>query len=65
MPAAMGKAKDPKIRAFIERCVATPRARPPAPELLQDTFFHGLDDEPITLHVDYNRAPSVDDLTTL
>ena len=65
MPAAMGKVKDPEIRAFIERCVATPRARPSASELLQDPFFHGLDDEPITLPVDCNRAPSADDLTTL
>lgn len=65
MPAAMGKVKDPEIRAFIERCVGTPRARPSASELLKDTFFSGLDDELIVPPVDFNRAPSVDDLITV
>lgn len=65
MPAAMGKVKDPEIKAFIQRCVATPRARPSATELLNDPFFAGLDDEPAATPVDYSRAPSVDDLTTL
>ncbi|ONK59791.1 uncharacterized protein A4U43_C08F10730 [Asparagus officinalis] len=66
MPAAMAKVKDPEIRAFIERCVATPRARPSASDLLSDPFFYGLDDEPAeAVPVDYSRAPSVEDLTTL
>ncbi|URD73806.1 serine threonine-protein kinase [Musa troglodytarum] len=44
-PAAMAKVKDPEVRAFIERCLARPRARPSASELLTDPFFHGIDDD--------------------
>ncbi|XP_038978172.1 probable serine/threonine-protein kinase WNK11 [Phoenix dactylifera] len=44
-PAAIGKVRDPEVRAFIERCLAKPRARPSASELLKDTFFSGLDDD--------------------
>uniref|UniRef100_A0A1D1YA94 non-specific serine/threonine protein kinase n=1 Tax=Anthurium amnicola TaxID=1678845 RepID=A0A1D1YA94_9ARAE len=44
-PAAIGKVKDPEVRAFIERCLGAPRARPSAAELLQDPFFLGLDDD--------------------
>ncbi|KAG1342175.1 putative serine/threonine-protein kinase WNK11 [Cocos nucifera] len=44
-PAALGKVRDPEVRAFIERCLAQPRARPSASELLKDPFFGGLDDD--------------------
>ena len=44
-PAALGKVRDPEVRAFIERCLAQPRARPSASELLKDPFFSGLDDD--------------------
>ncbi|WOL01411.1 putative serine/threonine-protein kinase WNK11 [Canna indica] len=44
-PAAMVKVKDPEVRAFIERCIGKPRARPSASELLKDPFFYGLDDD--------------------
>ncbi|XP_042386153.1 probable serine/threonine-protein kinase WNK11 [Zingiber officinale] len=44
-PAAMDKVKDPEVRAFIERCLAKPRARPSTSELLRDPFFLGLDDD--------------------
>lgn len=43
-PAALGKVRDPEVRAFIERCLATPRARPSAADLLKDPFFDGLYD---------------------
>ncbi|KAF5197064.1 Serine/threonine-protein kinase WNK1 [Thalictrum thalictroides] len=43
-PEAMNKVKDPEVKAFIEKCLAKPRGRPSASELLQDPFFHGLDD---------------------
>ncbi|XP_042490507.1 probable serine/threonine-protein kinase WNK11 [Macadamia integrifolia] len=44
-PQAMNKVKDPEVSAFIEKCLAKPRARPSASELLQDPFFDGLDDD--------------------
>ncbi|XP_077211168.1 putative serine/threonine-protein kinase WNK11 isoform X2 [Tasmannia lanceolata] len=41
-PQAMNKVKDPEVRDFIERCLARPRARPSATELLkEDPFFEG------------------------
>lgn len=43
-PQAMSKVKDPEVRAFIEKCLAQPRARPTAAELLMDPFFDELDD---------------------
>ncbi|XP_031489537.1 probable serine/threonine-protein kinase WNK11 [Nymphaea colorata] len=43
-PAAMNKVKDPSVKAFIEKCLAAPRARPSASELLKDPFFAGLED---------------------
>ncbi|RWW85854.1 hypothetical protein BHE74_00005443 [Ensete ventricosum] len=59
-PAAMAKVKDPEVRAFIERCLAKPRARPSASELLTDPFFHGIDDDGFALHppLPRPRAPS-------
>ncbi|WOL03940.1 hypothetical protein Cni_G12660 [Canna indica] len=45
MPAAMAKAKDADVRAFIERCIGKPRARPFASELPNGSFFYGLDDD--------------------
>lgn len=65
MPGAMDKVKDPEIKAFIERCIAKPRARPSASDLLNDSFFDGLDEEPVMQPFDYNRAPSAEDLSTL
>ena len=38
-PRALGKVTDPEVRAFIEKCLAQPRARPSAAELLKDPFF--------------------------
>ncbi|KAG9144113.1 hypothetical protein Leryth_013758 [Lithospermum erythrorhizon] len=44
-PKAMEKVKDPEVKAFIEKCLAQPRARPTASQLLEDPFFYGIDDD--------------------
>jgi WNK lysine deficient protein kinase len=44
-PQAMNKVKDPEVRAFIEKCLAQPRARPSAADLLKDPFFVGIRDD--------------------
>ena len=44
-PQSLNKIKDPEVKAFIERCLAQPRARPSAAELLKDPFFDELDYE--------------------
>lgn len=42
-PLSMNKVSDPEVRAFIDKCIARPRARPSASELLNDPFFSELD----------------------
>ncbi|KAL4323954.1 hypothetical protein GQ457_11G012590 [Hibiscus cannabinus] len=42
-PQAMSKVTDEDVKAFIERCLAQPRARPSAAELLKDPFFNEVD----------------------
>ncbi|XP_026656232.1 probable serine/threonine-protein kinase WNK11 [Phoenix dactylifera] len=64
-PAALGKVRDPEVWAFIERCLAKPRARPSASELLKDPFFSGLDDDetpppPSVVAVEHCNPPSAD-----
>ncbi|XP_022886586.1 probable serine/threonine-protein kinase WNK11 [Olea europaea var. sylvestris] len=44
-PQAMNKVKDPEVKEFIEKCLAQPRARPSAANLLKDPFFDGIDDD--------------------
>lgn len=44
-PQALSKIKDLEVRAFVERCLAQPRARPSSTELLKDPFFDEVDDE--------------------
>ncbi|KAF9590861.1 hypothetical protein IFM89_039140 [Coptis chinensis] len=44
-PEAMNKVKDAEVKAFIEKCIAQPNARPSASLLLKDSFFDGLDDD--------------------
>lgn len=43
-PEAMNKVKDAEFKAFIVKCLAQPRARPSASELLNDPFFDGVED---------------------
>lgn len=44
-PEALSKVKDLEVREFIEKCLAQPRARPSASELLNDPFFDEIDDD--------------------
>ncbi|XP_019435659.1 PREDICTED: probable serine/threonine-protein kinase WNK11 [Lupinus angustifolius] len=47
-PEALNKVQDAEVKVFIEKCLAQPRARPSAAELLEDSFFDELvedDDE--------------------
>ncbi|KAI9186256.1 hypothetical protein LWI28_015324 [Acer negundo] len=44
-PRALNKVKDQEVKAFIEKCLAQPRARPSTAELLKDSFFDGIDDD--------------------
>lgn len=38
-PQSINKVSDPDLKAFIERCIGQPRARPSASELLEDRFL--------------------------
>ncbi|KAJ6329516.1 hypothetical protein OIU77_011066 [Salix suchowensis] len=42
---ALNKVVDPEVKAFILKCIAEPRARPSASDLLKDAFFSGVNDE--------------------
>ncbi|GFZ07382.1 protein kinase superfamily protein [Actinidia rufa] len=44
-PQAMDKVRDPEVKAFIEKCLGQPRARPSAADLLKDSFFDDIDDD--------------------
>ena len=43
--AALNKVKDPEVKAFIEKCLAQPRARPSATKLVRDPFFDEIVDD--------------------
>lgn len=44
-PEALDKVKDMEAKAFIEKCLGKPMARPSAAELLRDPFFGGIVDD--------------------
>uniref|UniRef100_A0A2P2IPS0 non-specific serine/threonine protein kinase n=2 Tax=Rhizophora mucronata TaxID=61149 RepID=A0A2P2IPS0_RHIMU len=44
-PVALAKVKDLEVKAFIEKCLAQPRARPSAGDLLEDPFFDGINND--------------------
>ncbi|KAL3573003.1 hypothetical protein D5086_026907 [Populus alba] len=44
-PQALNKVADPEVKAFILKCIAEPRARPSASDLLKDTFFSEVNDD--------------------
>ncbi|XP_017618625.1 probable serine/threonine-protein kinase WNK11 [Gossypium arboreum] len=44
-PQAMSKVRDEDVKEFIERCLAQPRSRPSAAELLKDPFFYEVVDD--------------------
>ncbi|MED6187876.1 putative serine/threonine-protein kinase wnk11, partial [Stylosanthes scabra] len=44
-PQSLNKIKDAEVKGFIERCIAKPRARPSAAQLLKDPFFQELNCE--------------------
>ncbi|KAK6934549.1 Protein kinase domain [Dillenia turbinata] len=44
-PQALTKMKDCEVKRFIEKCLAQPRARPSASELLNDPFFDEIVEE--------------------
>lgn len=49
-PQGLNEVKDPEVKAFIEKCIAQPRARPSASELLKDPFFSELNDDEADLN---------------
>ncbi|XP_008227103.1 PREDICTED: probable serine/threonine-protein kinase WNK11 [Prunus mume] len=44
-PQSLNKVNDPEVKAFVEKCLAQPRARPSATELLNDSFFDEVGDD--------------------
>ncbi|XP_010270165.1 PREDICTED: probable serine/threonine-protein kinase WNK11 isoform X2 [Nelumbo nucifera] len=57
-PQALNKVKDPEVRAFIDKCLAGPRERPSASDLLNDPFFYGIDDDENDNSNSNNSSPS-------
>lgn len=52
-PQGMDKVKDPEVKAFIEKCLGQPKARPSASDLLKDPFFFGIFDDGENGYDDY------------
>ncbi|KAF4381235.1 probable serine/threonine-protein kinase WNK11 [Cannabis sativa] len=44
-PCALSKVRNPEVKAFIEKCLAQPMARPSAADLLKDPFFDEVVDD--------------------
>lgn len=59
-PEALYKVKDPEVREFVEKCLATVSRRLPAKELLKDPFLqiddYGYDLRPLNYHGDCDEA---------
>lgn len=47
LPQAMNQIKEPELKAFIEKCIGQPRARPSAADLLKDHFLSDVDETEI------------------
>ncbi|KAF2284822.1 hypothetical protein GH714_030844 [Hevea brasiliensis] len=45
MPQALNKIENPEVKVFIEKCIAEPRARPSASDLLKDPFFFEVNND--------------------
>ncbi|KAJ7960280.1 Protein kinase superfamily protein [Quillaja saponaria] len=44
-PQSLNKITDPEVKAFVEKCIGLPRARPSASDLLKDPFFSELNND--------------------
>ncbi|KAL5548551.1 hypothetical protein UlMin_003782 [Ulmus minor] len=44
-PLSFNKVQDSEVKNFIEKCLAQPKARPSAAELLKDSFFDEVEDD--------------------
>ncbi|KAF2284825.1 hypothetical protein GH714_030873 [Hevea brasiliensis] len=44
-PQALNKIENPEVKVFIEKCIAEPRARPSASDLLKDPFFFEVNND--------------------
>ncbi|KAJ0267040.1 serine/threonine-protein kinase WNK11 [Hirschfeldia incana] len=56
LPEALSKVKDVEAKAFIEKCLGKPKARPSAAELLRDPFFDGIVDDDDDEEVENNDS---------
>lgn len=66
-PAALSKVKDPDLRFFVDKCLATASRRLPARELLMDDFLRcdANRDSMESLHVLGSAATNTDDMDDL
>ncbi|XP_065874611.1 probable serine/threonine-protein kinase WNK11 [Euphorbia lathyris] len=52
-PQSLNNVEDPEVKAFIDKCIGEPKARPSASDLLRDSFFSELiDNETDVTHPD-------------
>lgn len=57
-PQSLNRVIDPEVKEFIEKCIAQPRARPSATELLKDPFFSELNVDERVADPDPNPDPT-------
>lgn len=48
-PQALKKVSDPELKAFIEKCIGQPRARPSAADLMKDPFLSEYNEEEVPI----------------